>query len=235
MPVDGRSPGSRQRKKQRERTLGNLTSPEDNVQKLQTALHAKAKAEPTFRFYRLYDKVYRQDVLVLAYQRCKSNGGVAGVNGQRFEDIEAYGKERWLGELAERLRKKDYKPEPVKRVWIPKPNSKKRPLGIPTITDRVVQTALMMVIEPIFEADLQPEQYAYRRDRGAHDAIKATHSLINTGYATVIEADLADYFGKIPHAELLLCLAPYCRSARPASDKDVADGGGRRRRRKGQP
>jgi RNA-directed DNA polymerase len=192
---------------ERDRTLGNLTNPQDKVQRLHTALHAKAKAEPGFRFYRLYDKVYRQDVLALAYQRCKSNGGVAGVDGRRFEDIEAYGEERWIGELAERLRKKDYKPEAVKRVWIPKPNGKLRPLGIPTIADRVVQTALMVVIEPIFEADLQPEQYAYRRDRRAHDAIKATHSLINTGHTTVIEADLSDYFGQIPHAELMMCLA----------------------------
>lgn len=140
-----------------ERALENLISPQDKVQKLQAALHAKAKAEPAFRFYQLYDKVYRQDVLALAYQRCKSNGGVAGVDGQSFEDIKEYGVERWLGELAERVRKKGYKPEAVKRVWIPKPNGKLRPLGIPTIADRVVQTALMLVIEPIFEADLQPE------------------------------------------------------------------------------
>jgi RNA-directed DNA polymerase len=191
----------------RERTLENLTSPKDKVQKLQTALHAKAKAEPAFRFYQLYDKVYRQDILAMAYQRCKSNGGVAGVDGQSFEDINAYGVERWLGELAERLKKKDYKPEAVKRVWIPKPNGKLRPLGIPTIADRVAQTALMLVIEPIFEADLQPEQYAYRRDRGAHDAIEETHRLITAGHATIIEADLADYFGQIPHAELMKCLA----------------------------
>ena len=187
--------------------MGDLTSPEAKVQNLQTALHAKAKAEPKFRFYQLYDKVYRQDVVAIAYQRCKSNGGAAGVDGQTFEDIAAYGEERWLGELAERLKKKDYKPEAVKRVWIPKPNGQKRPLGIPPISDRVVQTALLMVIEPIFEADLQPEQYAYRRDRGAHDAINATHSLINTGHRTIIEGDLSDYFGSIPHEELLLCLA----------------------------
>jgi group II intron reverse transcriptase/maturase len=192
---------------ERDRTLGDLISPEDKVQRLQTALHAKAKTEPGFRFYQLYDKVYRQDILTTAYHRCKANGGVAGVDGQSFEDIKTYGEELWIGELAERLRKKDYRPEAVKRVWIPKPNGKKRPLGIPTITDRVVQTALMLVIEPIFEADLQPEQYAYRRDRGAHDAIKATHSLVNTGHLSIIEGDLTDYFGSIPHAELMKCLA----------------------------
>jgi retron-type reverse transcriptase len=111
---------------EKDRTLGDPINPKDKVQKLQAALHAKAKAEPRFRFYQLYDKVYRQDVLAIAYRRCKSNGGVAGVDGQRFEDIETYGKERWLGELAERLRQKTYKPKAVKRVWIPKPNGKKR-------------------------------------------------------------------------------------------------------------
>ena len=187
--------------------MGNPINPQDKVQRLQAALHAKAKAEPDLRFYQLYDKVYRQDVLVTAYQRCKSNGGAAGIDGQRFEDIKEYGVERWLGELAERLKNKDYKPQAVKRVWIPKPNGKLRPLGIPTITDRVVQTALMLVIEPIFEADLQPEQYAYRGGRGQHDAINATRSLIITGHTTIIEGDLSDYFGQIPHAELMLCLA----------------------------
>ena len=141
---------------ERDRRLGNLKTPE-SVQKLRTALHAKAKEEPGYRFYLLYDKLYRQDVLSYAYRSCKANKGAAGVDGVRFEDIEAYGEDLWIGELAERLKKKDYRPEAVKRVWIPKPNGKLRPLGIPTITDRVVQTALMIVLEPIFEADLQPE------------------------------------------------------------------------------
>jgi RNA-directed DNA polymerase len=186
--------------------LGNLTTPK-SVQKLQTALHAKAKEEPEYRFYLLYDKVYRSDILEFAYRCCKANRGVAGVDGQRFEDIESYGEERWLGELAERLRSKDYRPEVVKRVWLPKPNGQQRPLGIPTITDRVVQTALMVVIEPIFEADLPPEQYGYRRERGAHDAIRAVHRLLNSGHRDVIDADLSDYFGSLPHAELMQSLA----------------------------
>jgi group II intron reverse transcriptase/maturase len=175
---------------------------------LQSALHAKAKEEPGYRFYLLYDKVYRADVLEFAYRRCKANQGAAGVDGQRFEDIEAYGEGRWLGELAHRLRTKTYEPEAVKRVWIPKPNSSKlRPLGVPTITDRVVQTAVLVVLEPIFEADLAPEQYAYRHDRGAHDAIRAVHRLLNTGHTQVIDADLSGYFDSIPHAELLQSVA----------------------------
>ncbi len=186
--------------------MGNLKTPE-SVQKLQTALHAKAKEEPGYRFYLLYDKIYRQDVLDYAYRSCKANKGAAGVDGVRFEDIEAYGEEQWLGELAERLKKKDYRPEAVKRVWIPKPNGKLRPLGIPTITDRVVQTAAMIVLEPIFEADLQPEQYAYRADRGAHDAVRAVHRLLNTGHQHVIDADLSGYFDSIPHTELMKSVA----------------------------
>ena len=187
--------------------MGNLTTP-PSVQKLQSALHAKAKEEPGYRFYLLYDKVYRADVLEYAYRCCKANKGAAGVDGQRFEDIEAYGEGRWLGELGDRLRSKTYEPEAVKRVWIPKPNSSKlRPLGVPTITDRVVETAALLVLEPIFEADLAPEQYAYRHDRGAHDAIRAIHSLLNTGHTQVIDADLSGYFDSIPHAELLQCVA----------------------------
>ena len=187
--------------------MGNLTTP-PRVQKLQSALHAKAKEEPEYRFYLLHDKVYRADVLEFAYRCCKANKGAAGVDGQRFEDIEAYGEERWLGELADRLRTTTYEPEAVKRVWIPKPGSDKlRPLGIPTITDRVVQTAALLVLEPIFESDLAPEQYAYRRDRGAQDAVRAVHRLLSTGHTQVIDADLSGYFDSIPHAELLRSVA----------------------------
>ena len=208
MPVEGRRPGSSQtREATRSRRLGNLTTP-PNVQKLQSALHAKAKEEPGYRFYLLYDKVHRADVLEFAYRSCKANKGAAGVDGQRFEDIEAYGEGRWLGELADRLRTKTYETNAVKRVWIPKPNSSKlRPLGVPTITERVVQTAMLLVLEPIFGADLSPQQYAYRPDRGAHDAIRAVHSLLNTGHTQVIDADLSGYFDSIPHAELLQCVA----------------------------
>ena len=182
--------------------MGNLQTPE-LVQRLRTALHTKAKEQPEYRFYLLYDKIYRRDILEHAYRSCKANKGAAGVDGVGFEAIEAYGEDRWLGELAERLKQKDYRPEAVKRVWIPKPNGKLRPLGIPTITDRVVQTAAMIVMEPIFEADLQPEQYAYRENRGAQDAVKAVHRLLITGHQNVIDADLSGYFDSIPHPELM--------------------------------
>ena len=178
-----------------------------SVQKLQTALHAKAKEAPGFRFYALYDKVYREDVLVFAYQCCLANGGAAGVDGQSFEDIEAYGTKRWLDELAQELKGRTYQPLPVRRVYIFKPDGGQRPLGIPAIRDRVAETAAVLVLEPIFEADLQPEQYAYRRDRGALDAVRQVHKLINTGYGEVVDADLASYFDSLPHAELLKSVA----------------------------
>ena len=186
--------------------MGNLQTSE-SIQRLRTALHTKAKEEPKYRFYLLYDKIYRHDILLHAYRSCKANKGAAGVDGVDFETIEKYGVERWLGELAERLRKKDYQPEAVRRVMIPKPNGKLRPLGIPTITDRVVQTAAMLVLEPIFEADLQPEQYAYRAERGAQDAVKAVHRLLVTGHTQVVDADLSGYFDSIPHAELMKSVA----------------------------
>jgi len=184
----------------------NLATP-SSVQKLQAALHDKAKGSPSFRFYALYDKVYRRDVLAHAYQCCRANGGAAGVDGQGFGDIEEYGVERWLDELAEELKDRTYRPQPVRRVYIPKPDGKQRPLGVPTIRDRTVETAAVLVLEPIFEADLQPEQYAYRRDRSALDAVKHVHKLINTGHGEIVDADLSGYFDSIPHAELLKSVA----------------------------
>jgi len=173
------------------------------VQKLQAALHAKAKGSPGYRFYALYDKVYREDVLWVAHRRCLINGGAAGIDSQTFEDIERYGVQRWLGELAEELRTKNYRPSPVRRVYIPKPDGKQRPLGIPTIKDRVVQMAAVLVLEMIFEADLQPEQYAYRPGRSALDAVHHVHRLLNTGHTEVVDADLSGYFDSIPHRELM--------------------------------
>jgi RNA-directed DNA polymerase len=183
-----------------------LTTP-PSVQKLQTALHEKAKGSPSFRFYALYDKVYRTDVLVFAYERCKANGGAAGVDGQTFEDIEEYGLKRWLDELTQALKSRTYQPQPVRRVYIPKPDGKQRPLGVPAIFDRVAQTAAVLVLEPIFEADLQPEQYAYRPDRSALDAVKHVHKLLNTGHKQIVDADLSAYFDSIPHSDLLKSVA----------------------------
>lgn len=184
----------------------NLATP-SSVQKLQTALHDKAKGSSSFRFYALYDKVYRKDVLVFAYRCCKANGGAAGVDGQSFEGIEEYGVERWLDELAQDLKSQTYRPQPVRRVWIPKPDGKQRPLGVPTIRDRTVETAAVLVLEPIFEADLQPEQHAYRQGRSALDAVKRVHKLINTGHGEIVDADLSGYFDSIPHAELMKSVA----------------------------
>ena len=176
--------------------MGNLATPK-SVQKLQMALHAKAKAEPSFRFYALYDKISREDVLAHAYAQCRSNKGAAGVDGQDFADIEAYGVERWLGELALALREKSYRPDPIRRVFIPKANGKLRPLGISTVRDRVCMTAAMLVLEPIFEADLPPEQYAYRPGRNAQQAVVEVEALLFRGHPEVVDADLADYFGSI--------------------------------------
>jgi RNA-directed DNA polymerase len=191
-----------------------LTTPE-KIRKLQRTFYAKAKEQPSYRFHQLYDKVYREDILAFAYQRCKANAGAAGVDGQSFEMIEQYGRDRWLGELTERLRNKGYRPEAIRRVWIEKPNGGQRPLGIATIRDRVVQMAIVLVIEPIFEADLEPEQYGYRPERSAQDAVRAVHSLLNRGYREVIDADLSGYFDTIPHAELIQCVA------RRVSDREM--------------
>jgi len=181
-----------------------LLTPE-TVGKLQTALHAKAKESPGYRFYTLYDKMYRKDVLWHAYRICQINGGAPGVDGHTFEDIEEYGKIRWLSELAEELQTKSYRPEAVRRVLIPKPGQpgRFRPLGIPTIKDRVVMTAALLVLEPIFEADLQPEQYAYRKERSALDAVQHVVRLLKDRHWEVIDADLSGYFDTIPHSDLL--------------------------------
>jgi RNA-directed DNA polymerase len=186
--------------------LGNLKTPE-SVQKLQRALHAKAKEAPSFRFYALYDKLYRADVLAHAYRRCRSNGGAEGVDGQRLEDLESYGVEKWLWELAQELREKKYQAQAIRRVYIPKPDGKRRALGIPTVRDRVVQAAAVLVLESIFEADLPAEQHAYRANHDALTAVREVHGLLNEGHCEVIEADLAAYFDSIPHMELLKSVA----------------------------
>jgi len=181
--------------------------PPGKVGKLQRMLRDKAKGSSDYRFYALYDKVFRQDVLDFACDCCKANGGAAGVDGQTFKDIEAYGERRWLDELALELRKKDYRPQAVRRVWIPKADGKQRPLGIPTIRDRVVQMAFMLVVEPIFDEDLQPEQHAYRAGHSAHDAVRQVQHWLDQGFTEVVDADLSGYFDSIPHQDLMKCLA----------------------------
>ncbi len=188
-------------------TGASLSDPE-KVRRLQTALHAKAKEAPDFRFYSLSDKVWRADVMAVAWRDVRRNGGAPGVDGQTVADIESYGVNRWLGELARDLEAGTYRPGSVRQVLIPKKQRGKfRPLGIPCIRDRVAQTAAVLVLSPIFEADLQPEQYAYRPGRSANDAVRHAHRMLNTGRREVVDADLSDYFGQIPHAELLKSVA----------------------------
>ena len=186
--------------------MGNLSTPK-SVQKLQRALHAKAKTEADYRFYALYDKMYREDILAHAYAQCRSNKGAPGVDGQDFAEVDAYGVQRWLGELALALKEETYRPDPIRRVFISKANGNLRPLGISTLRDRVCMTAAMLVLDPIFDADLPPEQYAYRAGRNAQQAVIDVEETLFRGHPDVVDADLADYFGSIPHTELMRSLA----------------------------
>ena len=223
----------------------------DSVRRLQTALHAKAKGDPGFRFYTLSDKVWREDVLAAAWQAVRRNGGACGVDGETFEHIKERGVNGWLGELARELREDTYRPRAVRQVLIPKKQPGKfRPLGIPCIRDRVAQTAAMLVLSPIFEADLRPEQYAYRQGRSALDAVRHVHRLLNTGHREVVDADLSNYFGEIPHSDLIKSIARRVSDGRMlgwiklwlemAVEEDDGKGGKRRtnrarRERKGTP
>src|ERR1700731_1491978 len=183
-----------------------LTTP-SNIRELQRKLYIKAKQEPNYRFYALYDKIYREDILAHAYELAKANQGAAGVDQQSFAEIESEGRQKWLAGLREELCKGTYQPQLVRRVMIPKANGGERPLGIPTIRDRVAQTAAKLVLEPIFEADLEPTAYGYRPDRGAIAAVEAVHKRLLEGYTAVVDADLSKYFDSIPHAELLKSVA----------------------------
>ena len=180
----------------------------DDIRRLQRKLYLKAKAEPNVRFYLLYDKIYREDILRHAYDLARANKGAPGVDRATFGMIEAEGLEEWLSAIRQDLIKKTYRPAPVRRVMIPKPGGNgERPLGIPTIRDRVVQTAAKLVLEPIFEADLDASAYGYRPRRGGPDAIKEVHALLCRGYTDVVDADLAKYFDTIPHRGLLQSVA----------------------------
>ena len=195
--------------------IGDEPGNTERIRTLQRKLYRKAKAEPAFRFYLLYDKIYREDILEHAYELARANGGAPGVDGVTFAGIEAAGLEEWLAGIRKELLAKTYRPAPVRRVMIPKPGGGERPLGIPTIRDRVVQTAAKLVLEPIFEADLDPEAYGYRPGRSGTDAIKAVHALLCRGYTDVVDADLSKYFDTIPHRELMRSVA------RRIVDRDV--------------
>src|SRR5947209_11966656 len=183
-----------------------LTTP-DKIRSLQRKLYCKAKAEPAFRFYLLYDKICREDILLHAYRLARVNAGAPGVDGITFAQIEEQGLEAWLAGVREELVSKTYRPDPVRRVMIPKANGGERPLGIPTIRDRVIQTAAKMVIEPIFEADFEDNAYGYRPARGAVDAVKDVHRHLCRGYTDVVDADLSQYFDSIPHDDLIKSVA----------------------------
>jgi RNA-directed DNA polymerase len=176
------------------------------IRMLQRKLYQKAKEEPGYRFYLLYDKMYREDILAHAYALAKSNQGAPGVDGRSFQEIESAGLEEWLSGIRNDLRAKTYQPQAVRRVMIPKPGGGERPLGIPTIRDRVVQTAAKLLLEPIFEADFDPNAYGYRPKRSAQDAIQKVHELLCAGYTEVVDADLSKYFDTIPHCELMQCV-----------------------------
>lgn len=185
-----------------------LSTLRDSVQKLQTALQAKAKAEPSYRFYSLWDKIWRRDVLWQAYQHCRANGGAPGVDRVSFAQIETEGLAVWLAKLQEELRNKTYRPRPLLRVWIPKSNGGQRPLGIPAVRDRVAQMAMLLVIGPIFEADLCREQYGFRPEVDAKMAIRRAYfHITERGLGEVVDADLSDYFNTIPHGALMRCLS----------------------------
>jgi RNA-directed DNA polymerase len=210
MPAEGRSPDPTQAREglTARRLTMSLPTPSETVEKLQTSLQTKAKAEPAFRFYVLWDKVCRQDVLLEAYRRCRANAGAAGVDGETFERIDARGSEQWLGMLREELVSGRYVPKPLLRVWIPKSNGGQRPLGIPCISDRVVQMAAVLVIGPIFEADLLPQQYGFRPGLDAKMALRRVYwHVTQHGRREVVDADLRDYFTSIPHTPLMRSLS----------------------------
>ena len=177
-------------------------TPVERVSQLQEKLYCKAKQERGFKFYILYDKLYIPYMLEVAYKEVRANGGSPGVDGQDFKDIDAEGIDKFLKELGEDLRKKTYQPSAVRRVWIDKANGGKRPLGIPTIRDRVAQMVCKMVIEPIFEADFEESSYGFRPDRSSKDAMKAIKEHLLSGKTEVLDADLSSYFDTIPHDKL---------------------------------
>jgi len=195
-------------KERRERGLRMLETPE-KIRDLQRKLYHKAKQDKTFRFYLLYDKIYRADILEHAFHLVRANKGAPGIDGVTFESLEKEegGIEGYLEKTARELKEKIYKPQPVRRVYIPKPDGSKRPLGIPTIKDRTIQMAAKLVLEPIFEADFQDNSYGFRPKKSAHQAIEDISLHLNRGMTKVIDADLSKYFDTIPHDKLLILVA----------------------------
>jgi len=179
----------------------------EKIREFQRKLNEKAKANPKFRFYSLYDKTYRMDILEAAYRRAKSNGGTSGVDGETFDEIESQGVAQYLAELQKELKEEQYKPKPVRRVYIPKANGKMRPLGIPTIKDRIVQTAFLIVLEPIFEADFAESSYGFRPEKSAHGAIREIYKYMNWGCEQIYDVDLEKYFDTVEHWKLMKLLA----------------------------
>lgn len=177
------------------------------IQEFQRKLYEKAKSDKKYRFYSLYDKMYRTDILEEAYRKAKSNGGTCGVDGKTFKDVESKGRTEYLQELQKELKTEQYKPKPVLRVYIPKANGNIRPLGIPTVKDRIVQTAFLMILEPIFEADFSDSSYGFRPKKSAHGAVREIYKYLNWGCEEIYDVDLEKYFDTVEHAKLLKLVA----------------------------